>query len=287
MVNKLFFLRALTPLHVGSGRGSSSHVDLPLQRDEFGLPTIWSSSLKGALRAAVSIRGMNQDELKAIFGPEPASPEVSEYSSSLSILDARLVLIPARILKGVWAYVTSPHMLSTLKTYGSLADRTLNVREVQTGKALISRKEISDDGYVTVNEVPIPIEELDEKLIEEFKNILPGELYQSLVSKGLIIVHDSMIRQIINRSIIIQYRVRLKNETKTVEEGPWSEEYLPAESILTSVMITRTISAKDKKLCDSEIFDKVDNALCKIKYSFYVGGKETLGKGLARIYFAW
>jgi CRISPR/Cas system CMR subunit Cmr4 (Cas7 group RAMP superfamily) len=37
--------------------------------------------------------------VRAVFGPEPASPEVSEYSSSLSLLDARLLIIPARSIK--------------------------------------------------------------------------------------------------------------------------------------------------------------------------------------------
>ncbi|MFP3157935.1 MAG: RAMP superfamily CRISPR-associated protein, partial [Caldivirga sp.] len=49
---KLILLESLTPLHPGSGRGSA-YVDLPVQRDEFDFPTIWSSSLKGALRSTL------------------------------------------------------------------------------------------------------------------------------------------------------------------------------------------------------------------------------------------
>jgi len=51
---KLILLESLTPLHPGSGRGSA-YVDLPVQRDEFDFPTIWSSSLKGALRSTLTL----------------------------------------------------------------------------------------------------------------------------------------------------------------------------------------------------------------------------------------
>ena len=89
---KLMFTYALTPLHPGAGRAvGGGPADLPVQRDEFGLPTIWSSSLKGFLRSSFELkaRGAQRDEervanetfVRAVFGPEPASPEVSEYSS--------------------------------------------------------------------------------------------------------------------------------------------------------------------------------------------------------------
>ena len=51
---KLMFIYALTPLHPGAGKAAAggSPVELPVQRDEFGFPTIWSSSLKGVLRSS-------------------------------------------------------------------------------------------------------------------------------------------------------------------------------------------------------------------------------------------
>jgi hypothetical protein len=48
MEGKLFWLVALTAVHPGVGRSEEAQVDLPVQRDEFGLPTVWASSLKGA-----------------------------------------------------------------------------------------------------------------------------------------------------------------------------------------------------------------------------------------------
>jgi len=61
----MLYIKALTPIHVGVGRGEATHVDLPLQRDEFGFPTIWASSLKGAIKS--NLKG----DVKKYLGSEP------------------------------------------------------------------------------------------------------------------------------------------------------------------------------------------------------------------------
>jgi len=45
----LVFVRAITNLHPGTGRGGEV-VDLPVQRDQFKFPMIYGSSLKGAIK---------------------------------------------------------------------------------------------------------------------------------------------------------------------------------------------------------------------------------------------
>jgi len=102
----LLYIRALTPIHVGVGRGEGVHVDLPVQRDEFGFPTIWASSFKGAVKANVG------GEVKKYLGSEPM--EAESTPSSISLLDAKLVFIPVRILDNVWTYATTPHLLGYL-----------------------------------------------------------------------------------------------------------------------------------------------------------------------------
>ena len=80
---RLLWVLALTSIHPGVGRSEEAHVDLPVQRDEFGLPAIWASSLKGAVRdkaegslfdgskcAAVSKRGECAKAIVA-FGLKP------------------------------------------------------------------------------------------------------------------------------------------------------------------------------------------------------------------------
>lgn len=292
---RLLFLRALTPLHVGAGRGASVHVELPFQRDEFGFPTIWSSSLKGTLRANfIGDASMK----KCIFGPEPATEEVSEYSSATSFTDARLLLIPARVLKGVWAYVTSPHMLQQLNTLLRVSGRsTIPVPSVGNGGALVSKNDmLVGDSKIMVNEITFEAK-VDVNLVNTLKTVLPKNLREVLDSKGVIMVSDNIARTIVNKSLIIQYRIRLDPKTKTVVTGGlWSEEYLPSETLMISLVVCRDCRFKQKctgEICKEEEKTVKANEMCdmlvegykRLNNMIYVGGKETLGKGLIELYF--
>jgi len=284
---KLLFLKALTPLHVGAGRGASIYVDMPLQRDEFGFPTIWASSLKGALRANFAGKFKN-----IIFGPEPGG--ASDYSSAVSFSDARIILVPSRTLKGIWAYMTSPHMMEQLNTFLGIAGKEgVSVPSVDDGKAIVSSGNLIIDSRVVVNESSLEAK-VDASVVDSLAKALPPELGNSVRSRGLIVVADDIARTMVNRSIVVQYRVRLK-ETKTVEQGPWSEEYLPAETVMVSLIVCKEFKASkelaQKLMLESEqvgadrVCGELENGYKNSKYNIYVGGKETIGKGLIRLYF--
>jgi CRISPR-associated protein Cmr4 len=282
-------------LHVGAGRGASVHVELPVQRDEFGFPTIWASSLKGALRANFD-RGSKCDK-NTIFGPEPASPEVSEYSSAASFTDARLVLIPGRLLKGVWAYITSPHMLEQFRTLlevrGEKAD-VLSVPGVGDSEVLVSKPELiltGSDGrrYVVVNEARLEARE-DKGVVESLSKVLPDKIANMVKDKGVIVVSDAVARDIVNRSMVIQYRVRLNPNTKTVVPGAlWSEEYMPSNTVMASLVVCREPKRKGSGggACASatDVCNDLVGYFTNTRSTIYVGGKETIGKGLIELYF--
>ncbi|MEM4846796.1 MAG: RAMP superfamily CRISPR-associated protein, partial [Thermosphaera sp.] len=87
---------------------------------------------------------------------------------------------------------------------------------------------------------------------------------------------------VVNRSMLIQYRVRLNRTTKTVEEGPWSEEYIPAETVLASLVLCTDRRIKTSGGEEVSCFDvfkrEVDGKV------MFVGGKETIGRGLVKLY---
>jgi CRISPR-associated protein Cmr4 len=279
-------------LHVGTGRGASIHVELPVQRDEFGFPTIWASSLKGALRANFD-KGSKCDK-NTIFGPEPASPEVSEYSSAASFTDARLILIPGRLLKGVWAYITSPHMLEQLRILLEVRGERFDVPSISGNEALVSKPELiltGSDGrkYIVVNEARLEARE-DKGVVESLSKVLPDKVANMVREKGVIVVSDTVARDIVNRSMVIQYRVRLDPSTKTVVPGAlWSEEYMPSNTVMASLVICREPRRRrsEGETCASatDVCSDLISYFTNTRNTIYVGGKETIGKGLVELYY--
>ena len=333
----LLFIEALTPMHPGLGRGGEGFVDLPIQRDEFGFPTIWASSLKGAIKSSLLLSCNNEADnveravcrrrVLLAFGPE--TEEASEYASSISILDARLVLVPARSLRGVWTYVTSPHLLNYLATYLEIVgdkERLSALREVlnlvRGRNAVTSRKEVlvgsGGQSYVVLNEQELAAEHSD--ALTKLGELLPREVSELIKERGVTVISDELVNNIVRRSLVIQPRIRLDYASKTVVSGGlWEEEYLPQFTVLASVIICRRIrlaglpdnelkerlnqladnDSKNKKygnVSKDELIKAYDdlihnklvdaNSVCsdvKSRRSMMFGGKETVGKGLARL----
>jgi len=326
---KLLFLKAKTPLHAGVGRTYGEAVDLPIQRDENNLPVIWASSIKGALRASkyLSFKAKNVEKcLDYIYGPSTPLGEY-QFVSCLSILDARLFLIPVRSLRGVYAYATSPILLEYLKTYldilkscckninSKLIDNLYegisnllnNIRESLTKvSALVSkrsREKLSINNMLILNEYFIKdYEEFESNVINELSSIIFGN--SELVDR-IVILSDDIFMRIVNKSIIVINRVKLKYETKTVDAGPWSEEYVPRGTVFVSaVLYSRPrFCIGDEKLSDlrmkaneacAEVLKQVcknsDICSCDI-WSIFIdsgrymilGGHETIGKGIVEV----
>lgn len=278
----LLFIRALTPIHVGIGRMEGYYVDLPVQRDEFDYPVIWASSLKGAIKANIS-SSKPSSILKESLGSEPGV--VPTRPSSISVLDARLLLMPGRVLDSVWTYVTTTHLLTYLERYvevynevNKFSKLSLNLSEFkQLNKALSSK-----GGKILVNEVEIETEKLQQDFLDKtgLRNALPQEVVKNVEDKGLLILPEVWNRGlgVINRSMIVQYRVRLKTQEKTVDEGPWSEEYLPMETLFVSLVLCRKFREKSGSELCGEFKNEFNNK------SLYLGGRETIGRGLVKFY---
>ena len=299
---RLFYLLAVTPLHPGVGRAEGAHVDLPVQRDEFDMPVIWSSSVKGAVRSAIAQRVkigvgklsqcQNDDCRKyfAAFGPEAASEEVSEYAAAAAFLDAKLLMIPARSLRGVWLYATTPHMLRVFHTYREAAgldggDEILKIADEvnAAGKAFVSSGDFLVDGRLVINELFIDAA-IRGDLAGKVEGLLPEGLRRELARvRGRLevaVVPDEYGLDVVRRSLIVQYRVRLDRATKTVAEGAlWSEEYVPQFAVFVSALICKKPKAKGLDFGAADVCNFVKE---KLGAAFELGGKETIGKGLVK-----
>ena len=131
--------------------------------------------------------------------------------------------------------------------------------------------------------------EVNKNVVEKlFKGILPSDILSHVKSKGLVIVDDDTMSVISKRSMLIQYRIRLKHPAKVVEQGAlWSEEYLPQETILVSGIICRPLTRTVSKKCKEKygnVYDWLKEKLKEIGSVIWLGGKETIGKGVIKLY---
>ncbi|MBX6379022.1 MAG: type III-B CRISPR module RAMP protein Cmr4, partial [Clostridia bacterium] len=110
---RVYWLHALTPLHVGSGRSTDSFVDLPVAREKAtGRPVVPGSAVKGVLRDHFEA-SLEQHLLDQAFG-RPDDGNSPAQAGALVLSDARLVLLPVRSLYGTFAYLSSPLTLKRL-----------------------------------------------------------------------------------------------------------------------------------------------------------------------------
>ena len=98
MKAKLFLIETLSNLHVGSGEINYGLVDNLIQRDPVtNLPTINSSSLKGALREHFQKEASLQIDVKNIFGSSPKENNATQRKQgALRFFEADLISIPVR-----------------------------------------------------------------------------------------------------------------------------------------------------------------------------------------------
>jgi len=82
---KLFCIRTLSNLHVGSGSENYGVIDNLIQRDAAtGFPCIHASSLKGAFREFfVKDIPMGDDFIKHVFGSEIGSSQADDTTAEL------------------------------------------------------------------------------------------------------------------------------------------------------------------------------------------------------------
>jgi CRISPR-associated protein Cmr4 len=273
----LLYLYTDGPVHPG-GSSSRGEVDLPIQREATTtLPVIWGQSLKGALRDQARTSGWKGSDLIEVFGDEP--PEKSGGTltpGSVSFGDARLVAFPAPATQNTFAWLTSPLLLGRLQRLHALAGNELafpglpaNDEEYVGGEAWSDRIGLGD--YILKAAEGEAIGQFAEKLAEA---ALPAA-FKWLIGKfkrDLLVVGDGVLVDCARDYAEVVHRVQLKADSKNVAEGPWVEEYLPAETLLVAHLQMLDEAEAGNTL--QKLMSLLDNKATRI------GGDESVGKGI-------
>ena len=109
-----FLITAKTNIHPGAGSESYGVIDNLVQRDAaFGLPTIHSTSLKGALREYFEhgVESPDQRMVNYVFGSDPnREKDKDPQAGNYRFFAADLVSIPIRCDKKMYVNLTCPQV---------------------------------------------------------------------------------------------------------------------------------------------------------------------------------
>lgn len=149
METAFFIIEPLSNLHVGSGEINYGLVDNLIQRDPVtGLPTINSSSLKGALREHFEqLMGKDSEYVISIFGSDPKETK-KRQPGTLRFFEADLLSIAVRTTGNNLAYVNATsngaidRLCKRLKQFGIEA------------KQLAGLTELPESGKVSIEDIP-------------------------------------------------------------------------------------------------------------------------------------
>lgn len=310
-----FFLIAETPLHPGSG-GSLSIVDFPIQRERHtGYPKLEPSGFKGALRSL--FQDLDKEiELKIgevkindkknaifpVFGPESEEDKES-HAGAIAFTDAKILLFPVKSLKGIFAWVTCPHVLERFKKEMGMFNVNLPDFFKDFKERTVSSSELLIEGQVVLEEFSFQVKE--EKKTKDIANWFSEKIFsedldqywKEKLSKSLVILKNDEFRDFVTNSTEVITRVKISNTTGTVEEGPWTEEYLPQDTILYCVAMGSgiRIEKKEKRGFFKDLKTSIEEAEAVLDYfkkgiqevgsAVQIGGNQTIGKGFTRIQF--
>lgn len=299
---KPLFMLCETPLHAGSGN-ELGVIDLPIQRERHtGFPKVEASGIKGCIRN--SFENLNEITINEtatqsketiinlLFGPENGN----EHGSALSFTDGRLLLFPVKSIKGVFAWVTCPKVLekfrNELRFAGEIPEALKNLPKekstTEQSDLFVKGNKIVLEEYTLEIEKDSACSKLTKWMAE---NILPqDEMHEYLrnkMRKDIIVLSDDEFRDFVTLSTEVITRIKIDNEKGTVKNGAlFTEEYLPAESILYSMVCASPIFSQNKE--HKELFPKEEQSVMEafhanMSEAIQLGGNASIGKGLVRV----
>lgn len=285
MTEYLLYLYAESPVHTGAA-GSLDLLDLPVQREAAtGYPVIWGQSLKGALRqAAGDAPGWTPDQVTKVFGSVIKEPgdDGGTTPGTLAVGDAQLVAMPVPTLRRTFAWLTSEIALGRLaRKYKTLGREALATPTVLEDAGICASPAWSQSDKEVLGPVVVQFDRpFSEPLAAWAERIAADALGEDAVfapfaaklRDDLVLAGAGLVPVLLRECTEQAVRVQLNEDSKTVKEGPFYSEYLPAETIMAASLTLRGTgdSAGNREALRSLL----DGELLQI------GGDETLGKGL-------
>jgi CRISPR-associated protein Cmr4 len=300
---RIYWLHVLSPTHAGIGRGVG-YIDLPIDRDRVtGWPIIRGSGFKGVWadhhRATKEARQANSDEgrlLRAAFGS--AGDDNNSNAGALIPTDAKLVCLPVRSFRGTFAWCSSSLALQMLRRTLELAGvKDLSQAPNDLADDLAHHSVDKEKKTALKEGEHIFLEDLDFEARECPTATAWGEkiaawvfaddaAWQEQFQRRFVVLPDTAFDFLCETGTEVHTRVRIDDDTKTVATGAlWTEESLPAETILAGIVqcdrVFQQNGARDDSIKPETLLEKFATQPLTLQ----IGGKATIGRGQMRCVF--
>jgi CRISPR-associated protein Cmr4 len=264
MKRDLYTITTLSNLHVGSGDINFDIIDNQVQRDAITtLPTIHSSSLKGAFREASG----EGNYTNYVFGPDNGSND-SHQTGAFHFFEASLLARPVRSNKKPYFMATSVGVIENFLTFLEDFEIEIDAEIKSTLEAL--RK-------ITVQKgTPLIFENLNDTILEDFEaksNGLDVSVLETFLGKNLALFADEDFKTL---SLPVLARNYLEDG---VSKNLWYEEVVPKKSKFYFAI------AKPTNLDEADKQDKLNAFEKRFDNSSYVqfGGNKSIGYGYSKV----
>lgn len=210
---ELYIVRALTNMHIGSGDVNFGIIDKEVQRDLItNYPTIYSSSLKGALREFYESRDEKQS-VNIIFGDETKA-------GAYKFFEGHLLSIPVRSNKKPFFRAVCPQIIQDFITH--LSDFNIQLNIIETLKELASFEVTPNNPVIFENLKDVKIEDFH-SIFKKYDNILDIE---KLFGENIALFHNDDFSKLV-KNLPVVARNCLENG---ISKNLWYEEIIPRET---------------------------------------------------------
>ena len=276
-----YWLHAMTPLHVGAGRGLG-YIDMPIVREKVTTwPYVPGSSIKGVIAehfgAADNDSRMKDKHLKAAFGTSGSDNDSA--AGALVFTDANILCLPVRSFYGTFAWVASPFCLKraginiSLPNFPKESDAFITNDSVLTGH----------EGKIYLEDLDINTQKINEagRIANDIaESLFDNEEWKKIFAERFAVVSDDLFTFLCESGTEVNAHIRINSRTGIVETGAlWYEESLPVETILTGRIWC------DKVFADGISPEDIFERFCGKNLTLQIGGKASTGKGLVQCIF--
>ncbi len=292
MSGRMVFIRALSPIHTGTGQAVGV-IDLPVARERVtGWPYLPGSTIKGVLRDACDPNLKYDDNTKdhvffRAFGPE--TDHASDFAGALAFCDGHLLCFPVRSFHGTFAWLTCPLALARWQDDARAIGVTIGITgdlDPQGESALVakgSKLTASENGPIYLEELDLAARVPDGDPVGMLatsigKAVFASDAWRTRFRERLAIIPDDIFSGLAESATEIAARIRLSDDSKTVAKGAlWYEEAVPPQAIFACpVLVEDRLVRSD----NGDIWKLIEDAIAQ---PLQIGGNASVGRGLVSL----